>query len=497
MPDTMPNIAFIKSLTLCLLLAFTLPLITQVATAQTSDDSNTSDYNLPELGDGSSSKFSLEQEHELGRAWLKAFRGRVETVSDPLMQDYLENLIYRLARHSALSDKRLELVIVNNRALNAFAVPGGIVGVHNGLLLYAENEAQLAGVLSHELAHLSQRHFVRSLDKQTAGNLSMMAGLLAGIVLAATTGSDAGIAAIATGQAAAMQSQLRFSREHEQEADRIGMQTLSKAGMDPGGIPAMFEIMNRRLRFNSNRPPEFLLTHPLTENRISDGVNRARQYPRNVYTDNLSFQLMKKRAELELANNKRDILNQWQHEQKNKPSEASSYGLVIALMANDEWQQAGQQLKPLLAEDPNRIAYVVANANILAGQKDYAAAIEQLRKHVALNPGNNALTMTLADVLQRAGRAPEAEEVLVEHSKRRPDDPALWYQLAEVHGLSGNILGVHMARAEYFILRGFLDSAEKQLHYAWPLTEGNKVARHRLSRRMKDLQELRDTLKKF
>lgn len=489
----MPNTAVTKSLTLCLLLVFALPCV-----AQSRDDNKAqTDYNLPELGDDSSSKFSLEQEHELGRAWLKAFRGRVETVSDPLMQHYLEDLIYRLARHSALSDKRLELVIVDNRALNAFAVPGGVVGVHNGLLLYAENEAQLAGVLSHELAHLSQRHFVRSLDKQKAGNLSMMAGLLAGIVLAATTGSDAGIAAIATGQAAAMQSQLRFSREHEQEADRIGMQTLSKAGMDPSGIPSMFEIMNRRLRFNSNRPPEFLLTHPLTESRISDSANRARQYPRNVYTDNLNFQLMKKRAELSLTNNKRELLNHWQHEQKIKPSEANSYGVVIALMANDEWQQASAQLQPLLAGDPNRIVYVVANADTLAGQENYSAAITLLRKQLTLNPGNNALTMTLADVLQRAGRAPEAEELLVEQSKRRPDDPALWYQLAEVHGLSGNILGVHTARAEYFILRGFLDSAEKQLHYAWPLTEDNKVARHRLSRRLKDLQELRDTLKKF
>ncbi|MFT5603824.1 MAG: putative Zn-dependent protease [Paracoccaceae bacterium] len=489
----MPNIAVTKTLTLFLLLAFALPSL-----AQRSDEGSAqADYNLPELGDASSSKFSLEQEHELGRAWLKAFRGRVHTVDDPLMQDYLEDLIYRLARHSALSDKRLELVIIDNRALNAFAVPGGVVGVHNGMLLYAENEAQLAGVLGHELAHLSQRHFVRSIDKQRAGNLSMMAGLLAGIVLAATTGSDAGIAAIATGQAAAMQSQLRFSREHEQEADRIGMQTLSKAGMDPNGIPSMFEIMNRRLRFNSNRPPEFLLTHPLTESRISDSANRARQYPRNVYTDNLNFQLMKKRAELSLASNKRELLNQWQYEQKNKPSEASSYGVVIALMANDEWQQADEQLKPLLTDDPNRIAYLIANANILAGQRDFGTAVEQLRKQLALNPNNNALTMTLADLLQRAGRAPEAEELLVEQSKHRPEDPALWYQLAEVHGLAGNILGVHTARAEYFILRGFLDSAEKQLHYAWPLTEDNKVARHRLSRRIKDLQELRDTLKKF
>nr|WP_246386476.1 M48 family metalloprotease [Litorivivens lipolytica] len=413
------------------------------------------------------------------------------------MQDYIENLTYQLARHSQLSDKRLELVIVDSPELNAFAVPGGVVGINNGLLTYAENESQLAGVLSHELAHLSQRHFARSLDKQKAGNLSMMAGLLAGIVLAATTGSDAGMAAIATGQAAAMQSQLRFSREHEQEADRIGMTTLAKAGMDPGGIPSMFEIMNRRLRFNSNKPPEFLLTHPLTDSRISDSENRARQYPREVYTDSLNFQLMKKRAELSLAGNKRELLTQWQHNLEKSPSEANTYGVVIALMANDSWDEADRTLKPLIEEDPNRITYVVAQANILAGKKAFSESANLLRKHLDLNPGNNALTMTLADVLQRMGRPHQAEELLSDHSKRRPEDPALWYQLAEVHGLSGNILGVHMARAEYFILRGYLDSAEKQLHYAWPLTENNNVARHRVRKRLKDLQELRETLKKF
>lgn len=483
---------YVYRLLFCLLLLLVLP-----ATAQNGGDDRRDAYDLPALGDASSSRFSTEQEYQLGRAWLKAFRSRVETVSDPLMQTYLEDLVYQLARHSSLTDKRLELVIVDNPELNAFAVPGGVIGVHNGLLRYTENEAQLAGVLSHELAHLSQRHFARSLDKQKAGNLSMMAGLLAGIVLAATTGSDAGIAAIATGQAAAMQSQLRFSREHEQEADRIGMQTLAQAGMDPNGVPSMFEIMNRRLRFNTNRPPEFLLTHPLTDSRISDSANRARQFERGVYTDSIEFQLMKRRAHLALTDNKRELLALWRDQQKNDPSEANGYGMAITHIALDQWQEAEAALQPLLNDAPNRITYRVAQAEILAGQKAFGQAVKLLRQQLELNPGNHALTMTLADVLQRADRAPEAEQLLVEHSKNRPNDPALWYQLAELHGLSGNILGVHTARAEYFILRGFLDSAEKHLHYAWPLTAENSLARHRLRQRLRDLQELRDTLKRF
>lgn len=452
---------------------------------------------LPELGDASSTRFSRNEEYELGRAWLKAFRSRVDIDTDPLLQTYTEDLLYRLASHSELADRRLELVVVKNPTLNAFAVPGGVIGIHSGLLLHADNEAQLAGVISHELAHLSQRHFARSVEKQRQSTISTLAGLMAGVVLAATAGGDAGMAAIAAGQAAGLQSQLRYSREHEREADRIGMKTLAKAEMDPAAIPAMFENMNRQLRYSGQRPPEFLMTHPLTENRINDSRNRARQYERKVFTDSLPFQLMRARVELKFADNPESLLKRWRDQQSKSPDEATRYGIVLALSKLGRWEEAQEQLAPLLEEDPHRVAYVVAAAEIDMGLGEHKRAIERLKQNRSLSPGNHPLAMKLAEALQKAGRPHEAAEILEKHAERRPNDPSVWYQLAELQGLAGNILGVHQSRAEYFILNGYLDSAEQQLHYAWPLAKNSHITQRRIKQRLRDIQELRETLKKF
>ena len=456
-------------------------------------DNSPSD-NLPDLGDGSSSRYSAQQEHDLGRMWLKMFRSQVKTVNDPLMQDYIEGLLYRLASHSELKDRRLETVIVSNPTINAFAVPGGVVGVNDGIFLYTDNEAQLAGVLAHEIAHLSQRHFSRSIDNARQSTIPTLAGLLAGVVLAATAGADAGIAAITATQAAALDSQLRFSRQHEQEADRLGMETLSKANMDPNGIPSMFVNMNANMRYARAKPPEFLLTHPLTDSRISDSANRARQYPRQVYTDNLNFQLMRMRAALQHSKSPEDLLNTKQSD-NGINGEARRYGITIALIELNRWQEAEVQLAPLLKDDGGRIAYQLAQADILAGQKRYKEAIELLQSQLAIAPHNNPYTIKLAEILQRDNRFEEADQILSRQSRERPNDPNLWYQLAEVRGLAGNILGVHVARAEYFILLAQFERAKMQLRYAYELTINNKIQQGRIKQRLRDITDLEEKLK--
>ncbi|MFT4918608.1 MAG: putative Zn-dependent protease [Zhongshania aliphaticivorans] len=450
--------------------------------------------NLPDLGDVTASRYSAQQEHDLGRMWLKMFRNSVKTVHDPLMQDYVEGLLYRLASHSELKDRRLETVIVDNATINAFAVPGGVIGVHNGIFLYTDNEAQLAGVLAHEIAHLSQRHFSRSMDNAKQSTIPTLAGLLAGVVLAATTGADAGIAAITATQATALDSQLRFSRQHEQEADRLGMGTLSKANMDPNGIPSMFVNMNANRRYARSKPPEFLLTHPLTDSRISDSANRARQYPRQVYTDNLNFQLMRMRAALQHSKNPEDLLKNWQDD-SGVNGEARRYGAVIALIALNRWQEADEQLAALLKDDGSRIAYQLAKADILVGQKRYGDAIRLLQSQLAIVPNNNPYTVKLAEVLQLDNQFDEADNVLSLQSRQRPNDPNLWYQLAEVRGLAGNILGVHIARAEYFILQAQFERAKMQLRYAYELTVSNKIQQGRIKQRLRDIADMEEKLK--
>lgn len=454
---------------------------------------------LPVLGDASSSAFSLQKEYQLGRAWLMIFRSQVEVIHDPLIEDYVRDITYRLATFSELKDRRLQTVVVNNRTLNAFAVPGGVIGVHNGLFMEAQTEAQFASVLAHELAHLSQRHFARSVEAQKRNSIPAMAGLLAGVLLAATAGGDAGIAAITATQAATLQNQLRYSRLHEQEADRAGMQTLVRADMDPNAAAAMFEQMQVAARFAGTRPPEFLLTHPVTESRISDARNRARQYPRKMFTDNLLYQLIRARIEVSFFQNSKEAVKVFQSrtQQTHRHSDADQYGLVLALTADGKYSEAEKHLQPLLTASPNELAYLIAQGELYLASGQYQEAISLAQHRLALAPGNHPLTMLLADALLKANQPHKADSLLKAHSQRYPNDPAVWYLLAETHGLAGNIIGVHQARAEYFVLNGILDKAIQQLGYALPLLQGDHVTTAKIQERIRQIQALKKSLEEL
>ena len=449
---------------------------------------------LPNLGESSTSMFSAEFEHKLGRTWLQMFRSQVRTVDDPLLHDYLEHLIYLLVTHSKLEDRRIEIVLVDSPEINAFAVPGGVIGVNNGLLLYAQTEDELVTVLSHEIAHLSQRHFSRGVEFQQKNQPLAPAAMLASFILMATAGTDAGMAAMSATQAATQSSALRYSRTNEQEADRVGMQTLVDAGYDPYAAPAMFERMMQASRYSSSdRIPEFLRTHPLSENRIADTRNRARQYPKREPQVSLDYQLMRARVVNQLARTPEEAVQKFKVELEGTPRspEAARYGLVLALTAAGKPDEAALELDGIWAKRPERIEYIIADAEINLARGEPDKAVEKLAARLKLSPGNHALTMTYADALMQDGKPHIAEEVLLAQSKLTPNDPGLWYLLAEVQGLSGNILGLHQARAEYFILNGNLDQAEKQLTYALELSRGDYLTSARINQRLADIATMR------
>lgn len=474
---------------LCLTVA-----LTPLAQAQTED------LKLPNLGESSTSLFSAEFEYQLGRTWLRIFRSQVETVNDPLLFDYLETLIYELVTHSQLEDRRIDLVVVDNPTINAFAVPGGVIGVHNGLLLYAQTEDEMATVLAHEIAHLSQRHFSRGVEFQKRQAPINLAAMLTSLVIMATAGGDAGLAALSASQAMAQDNALRYSRSNEQEADRIGMQTLVDAGMDPHAAPAMFERMMQASRYTSGeRIPEFMRTHPLSENRIADTRNRARQYPKTIRPAKPQYQMMRARVINQLAETPEQAVQRFRSELKGKPRsrEAAQYGLVLALTDAGRVDEAALELDTIWSGDPERLEYLIADAEIdmRRGQPDKAA--EKLSRQLRLSPGNHPLTMTYATALMEDQKPHIAEEVLLSQSKRRPNDPGLWYLLAEVQGLSGNIIGLHRSRAEYFILNGILDQAEKQLSYALKLVKNDYLTSAQINQRLQDIGTMRQRMENF
>lgn len=455
---------------------------------------------LPSLGDSASGTVSPEKEHRLGRAWLRALRSRTPIMSDPLVHDYVEYLLYRLAEHSQLQDRRLELVIIKSPALNAFAVPGGIVGVNAGLFINAQTEQEFSSVIAHELAHLSQRHYSRNVDEARRKQIPSMAALLASVVIAATVGGDAGIAAMTATQAALLQGQLRFSRQNEQEADRIGLLTMVNAGMDPQAMASMFERMLATQRLLGSRPPEFLLTHPVTESRVADARSRASQFPKGEYQDQIEYYLMRNRILLTFESTVGYTIKQFEAELDNpKPTiaKAARYGLALAYKKSHQEDKANAMLAPLLAEEPNRISYLIAFAEINQASNKLKEVETLLKKNLGLSPNNHSLSLYLAKNLNLQQRYQESEAILLELSKERPNDPNVWYELAEIHGLSGNILGVHQARAEYFILTGNMDRATEQLDFARIKAGGNYQLSAKINQRLKDVQNYREELKNF
>ncbi len=452
--------------------------------------------NLPGFGEGNA--VSLNQEYFLGRAWLMAFRRQAPILDDAVLQDYVETLVFRLASTSQLRERRLIVVLVENRTINAFAVPGGIVGVHNGLISKAQNEAQFASVLTHELAHLSQRHFARGLEAQKKAEAAGIAGLLGGLVMIAAGAGDAGMASVMGGQAAAQDSSLRYSRQFEQEADRVGMQNQANAGLDPGGAAGMFTVMQEDSRRYGSRPPEFLLTHPLTETRIADAKNRATTYPRRIYEDNPGFQLMRARVDLSfIADNKKAVEEfRRRRAQGGRNAVAAQYGLILALTQDGNFSEARELLKPMREFAPNNIVYGIAEAEIDIAAKRYDTAIRLLDNILSLSPDNHPTTMTLGRAYFEAGYFEKADKLLARHARRHPGDANLWYLLAEVQGKGGNILGLHQSRAEYFMLNGAMKQAIEQLNYALPLAT-NAVTAERIHTRIEYFRNIERALRNF
>lgn len=446
---------------------------------------------LPALGDSSSSLVSLEQEYKLGRAWLSILRGSVAQLSDPMLKDYVERHVYRLAETSQLQERRLDFVILDSKHLNAFAAPGGIIGVNGGLFMHAETEAEFASVMAHELAHLSQRHFARGLEAQQRMQLPVMAGILAGVVAAAAGAGDLGMAAILSSQAAAFQEQRRFSRQNEQEADRIGIQNLSRAGYDPRAMPALFERMAKQYRYD-RMPPEFLLTHPVTESRIADTQNRAEQLSARLLNpgivDTLTYQLMRARVILLYEGTPGMALKRFRAElEANSNNTPARYGLALALMRAGQYQEAKQHLGVLLGKANDSIVFNQALIELERSNKNYSRAQELLDKMLKLYPSNYPLKMEQAELFLAQEKYEQAEQLLNQLVKQRPNDPDIWYEISEVRGHNNNIIGLHEARAEFFARVGDYQQAIEQLSHAKNRASNNFILAARIDARQTEL----------
>lgn len=446
----------IKALRCCLF--FTALSITSIASAT---------VELPSIGGNSAGLISPSAEYALGRKALRQYRAYFPQARDPYFEDYLDSVLDRMIVHSGLPDHPLSLLVIKDRRLNAFAAPGGIVGINTGTFLVAQTEQQLASILAHELAHLSQRHYARRVAHQKSRAPLNWAALLGSILILASGNGDAGIAAITASQAQAASASLAFSRDMEREADRVGLDLMVRSGFNPHAMPLMFEQLLKASRYRTN-VPEFLLTHPVTESRISDAKNRSQSYPMKQFSQGEEFQILKARAMLLHQSNAQFAVKRFRDELNGVALSPLSarYGLVQALTKVNRIDDALKEYELLKKEYNHVLAVRLAEADIYAATDRFDLALNIIERELAITPNSHILNVRYAEVLMQATRYELGESVLTEHAKRHPENAYVWYLLAEMHGLAGHILEVHKARAEYFILLGIYEKAETQLRNA-------------------------------
>ncbi|MAZ45681.1 MAG: peptidase M48 [Gammaproteobacteria bacterium] len=446
-------------------------------------------HSLPVLGDASSSLISPQMEREIGKDFLRQIHSSFHTVRDPILKYYIKGHLRDLAQHSELKENLQGIVLIDSEQINAFAAPGGIVGINLGLMLHARDIHEYSAVMAHELAHLSQRHFARRVEESRANMLPTMASLIAAIGIGMLGGSDAGMAAISASQAVAQSNALRYSRNREQEADRIGLATLHRAGLDTGGMARMFERMQRNYRF-TRMPPEFLLTHPLSETRIADAKSHARRYPENNADDSPDYALMRARAYLHYAKSPESAIQHFTKNMEDSPdSIAAIYGLSLANSKAGRHKKAIALGKNILNSGLSKILSISCYTELLINAEQFDLAKKILVEHLKINPQNNAMTSLFADLLTSSEDYISAEKVLEKQSQTQPNDVDVWFNLAEVAGKAGNIVGVHKARAEYFALHGAYQKAISHLEYAKRLTSRtNRSSNAKLDQRITDLR---------
>ena len=418
---------------------------------------------LPDLGDESAALLSPQMERQLGEEFMRAARRHWRVLDDADLNYYLATLGGRLLGKDARA-AGFHFFLIDDATLNAFAVPGGYIGIHSGLFLAAENEAELAGVLAHEIAHIEQRHLPRLVAEAKRAQIPRLATVLAAILLSGTSG--AGAQALATaGAAAEMQHQLNFTRSFEQEADRLGLAALARAGLDTNGLPTFFERLQAWSRLNeANAPPPFLRTHPVTSERIAETRDRSDAYPRRASN---SDAFIHAQARLRALLAPPAAILYFKAKLGSALSDLSNrYGLAVAHAANGDFGAAQSLVEGLMRARPRDSRYQYLAADIDIGQRRYAAAIQRYRGFPREAQGATLFRTRFAQALFAGRQYREANAIARTLTRDAHAEPMSYKVLAQTEDALGNTVASHRALAEYHYANGDGNAALAQMRIA-------------------------------
>lgn len=445
---------------------------------------------LPDLGESSRTDLSPQMERRIGESIVRDIRLREPSyIDDVEVTAYLNSLAARLSAAAPEAGQSFELFALRDATLNAFALPGGYIGVHSGLILAAQSESELAGVLSHEMAHVTQKHLARLMGKQNQAQVTQWLAMAVAI-LAARSNSDVSQAAIVAGTAAGVQTMLNYSRDFEQEADRIGIQTLDRAGFDVRGMASFFERLQKFGRLYENNAPGYLRTHPLTTERISDMENRILRAQYRQVADSIDFQLV--RAKLRATQGDlRDTVAEFEsqlRERKYLSEAAARYGLAVTQMRARNYpavEREVAELRRLKVASPMLDALA---ADVKKAQGDLAGALRLYREARARHPRNKALLYGQVDALLAAGQPQEALKTATDELQLTPSDAPLHGLQAKSYAALGKRLQQHRAQAELYVLQGQLMPAIQQLELAQKAGDGDFFEHSQVDARLRELR---------
>lgn len=452
---------------------------------------------LPDLGDASQAGFSPLQERRLGESIMREIRAGRDFYDDAEATDYLNNLGNRLASRSPDARQEFDFFLIRDRQINAFALPGGFIGINTGLIIASQSESEMASVVAHEIAHVTQRHIARMIAQQKQSGVAALAAMAAALLLSRVSG-DAAQAAFAFGQAGAIQSQLNFTRENERDADRVGLQILDQAGLDPHSMATFFERLQRATRVYEGGAPSYLRTHPLTFERIADIQNRMQGMGYRQVPDSIAFQLIraKLRAHLDTPEEAVSFFQESLAERKFLSEAASRYGLVIGLVRARDFARARKELEILRKLVPANPIIDTLTCEFGAEAYGPEKTLPCFREALKIYPAYRALAYGYANTLLRARRPEEALRFVEGRLQTASDDYRLYFLQARSYAELNRRLAQHRAQAEAYARLGNVPAAIEQLQIGLKSGDGDFFQLSSAEARLRELRKMEEEMRR-
>ena len=446
---------------------------------------------LPDLGEAARADLSPQLERRVGESIMNDIRLHEPSyVDDEEINDYLRQFGGRLVAASATPGGDFHFFAIRDNTVNAFAMFGGFIGVNTGTLLAAQSESELAGVMAHEISHVTQSHLARQMAKEKQNSITSMIAMAVGI-LAARSNSQVAGAAIASAQAGSVQSQLAYSRDFEREADRVGYQTLEKSGFDVHGMGDFFERLQKAGRVYENNAPIYLRSHPMTLERISDMQNRAHEAPYRQVPNSLDFLLVRSKLRVQTGTARESVaeVETLLHEKKYASEMATRYGLSYARLRAKDFVGAQREMEALKSLKPASalISGLAAEIKVAAGDLPTAQAI--YREAMSRYPQARALIYGYAEALYRGRQYDQALLFLDTQLQLAASDFKLYGLQAKTYAALGQRVQQHRTQAEFYVLQGQLRPAIEQLQFAQKASDGNFYEQSAVDARLRELRK--------